>query len=64
MRAYRVGRSPDDPNHVLVDLEFDSAAAAGAFGDRLRAIWAEAGPRLGLESPSARVIEVVETHAY
>lgn len=64
VRSYRVARLADDPNHVVVDLEFETVTGAEAFADRLRALWAEAGPRLGLESPTARVLETVETHAY
>ena len=63
VRAYRVARPADDPNHVLVDLDFESAGEAEAFAERLRAIWVDAGPRLGLESPTARVLEVVETRS-
>jgi hypothetical protein len=61
VRAYRVSRFADDPNRVLVDLEFESVAEAEAFAERLRRLWVEAGPRLGLESPTARVLETVET---
>jgi hypothetical protein len=64
VRSYRVSRLAADPNHVIVDLEFDTTAEADAFGERLRALWAEKGPRLGLESPTARTLEQVETHVY
>jgi hypothetical protein len=64
VRSYRIARLADDPDHVVVDLEFDSAEEAEAFGEKLRALWVEAGPRLGLESPTARVLETVETHSY
>ena len=64
VRQYRILRLADEPNHVLVDLEFDSAGEAEAFADRLRALWIEAGPRLGLESPTARVLETIESHTY
>jgi hypothetical protein len=61
VRSYRVARLADDPNHVVVDLEFETIAEAEAFGEKLRALWSDAGPRLGLESPTARVLETVET---
>lgn len=61
VRGYRVSRLADDPSHVVVDLEFGSRAEAEAFAERLRRLWADAGPRLGLESPTARVLETVET---
>ena len=61
VRSYRVLRPSDDPNHVLVDLEFATLAEAVTFGEKLRALWADAGPRLGLESPRARIVDVVES---
>jgi hypothetical protein len=64
VRSYRVARLAGDANHVVVDLEFETVAEAEAFAERLRALWVEAGSRLGLESPTARVLETVETHAY
>jgi hypothetical protein len=64
VRRYRVSRLVDDPNHVQVDLEFDDADAAEAFGARLRELWGRVGPDLGLESPQARVLETVESKEY
>jgi hypothetical protein len=64
VRSHRVSRQADDPSHVVIELELDTVAAAEAFAERLRALWVEAGPRLGLESPTARVLETVETHSY
>ena len=63
VRGYRVSRLAADPNHVVVELDFDDAERAEAFAQRLRALWASAGPRLGLETPTARVLEVIETRA-
>ena len=59
-----MSRLADDPNHVVVDLDFETPAQAEAFGARLHDLWAAAGPRLGLESPTARVLETVETNTY
>lgn len=64
VRGYRMYRLAGDPNHVVVDLDFEDASDAEAFGGKLRALWADAGPRLGLESPTARTLEHVESHAY
>jgi hypothetical protein len=61
VRRYRVSRLKDDPNHVQVDLEFDSSDEAEAFGGRLRELWGRVGADLGLESPQARVLETVES---
>jgi hypothetical protein len=63
VRGYRIAQSAGDRNHVFIDLEFDDIGAAEAFKQRLEGIWVSAGPRLGLESPSARVVDVVESSA-
>jgi hypothetical protein len=59
VRSYRIARSVDDPNLVLIELAFDELDEARAFQVRLEELWMSAGPRLGLESPSARVVDVV-----
>ena len=58
---YRVARTADDPNHVLIELEFDEPSKAEAFRARLRELWGRVGTDLGLESPQARIVDVVET---
>jgi hypothetical protein len=60
VRRYRVLRLNDDPNYVIVDLEFDSAGEAEAFLQKMRRIWE--GPAKGvMQNPRALVAEVVET---
>jgi hypothetical protein len=61
VRSYRIARQADDPRRVIIDLDFDSSAQAEAFRERLQGLWASAGERLGLESPSARIVDVVES---
>ena len=64
VRRYRILQAADDPNFVVIELEFDSVEEAKAFGDRLRELWSRAGDELGLESPQARVFDSVESHDY
>jgi hypothetical protein len=64
VRSHRIARSSDDPNLVLIELEFDDRAAAEAFAERLRRLWDDAGEGLGLESPTARVVDLVEASTY
>ena len=61
VREYRIARAVDDPSYVLVDLDFDTTADAEAFLERLQAMWREAGPRLGFDTPQTRIIDVVES---
>jgi len=64
VRSYRISRLVDDPLHVVIELDFESISEAEAFGDRLRAMWANVGDRLGLEGPTARIVEHVERVDY
>ena len=64
VRRYRVLRSTDDPNYVVVDLEFDTPAEAEAFRAALHELWGRVGGDLGLDGPRARIVEVIETGEY
>ena len=61
VRHYRVARPTDAPNHVVVDLEFDTVGEADAFGQKLRALWEGPAAGLGLEDARMRILDVVET---
>ena len=61
VRNYRILRGTDDPNYVVIELEFDSTGEAEAFGGKLRELWGRVGDELGLEGPQARVLDSVET---
>ena len=39
VRSYRIRRRPDDPQQIVIDLEFDDRAAAEAYTDVLAKIW-------------------------
>jgi ribosomal protein L35AE/L33A len=56
VRSYRISRGVHDPNHVLLDLEFDDAAAAEAFLARLKPVWASA-PAGAIQNPTGIVVE-------
>ena len=59
--GHRITRAANDPNHVLIDLDFADRAAAEAFAERLRELWTRVDV---MRNPTARVVEVVETVAY
>jgi hypothetical protein len=66
VRRYRVLRPVDDPNYVMIDLDFDSASVAEAFLAALRRdVWGSAGaaPAL-LGSPQAKFVEAVDSKEY
>lgn len=59
-RRYVIWRQADDPNRVTIDLEFETTGEAEAFRGRLQSMWEGAGPALGLEDISARILDLVE----
>jgi hypothetical protein len=64
VRHYRIVRANDDPNRVMIELEFDTTDGAESFRSKLEEMWVEAGARLGLESASARIVDVAEQKSY
>ena len=61
VRRHRVMRSADDPNYVLIDLEFTSALAAEAAHDALLMLWGNVDV---VKNPKARIVEVLEAKEY
>jgi hypothetical protein len=60
VRRYQVLRAQDDPNLVMIDLDFDSVAEADEFLRAMEKIWA--GPaKAVMQNPRARVANLVET---
>jgi len=64
VRRYRILQAADDPNLVVIELEFNSKEEAEAFGKRLEELWSRAGDELGLRGPQARVFASIETTDY
>lgn len=63
VRRYRILRAADDPNYVMIDLEFDAANEAEAFLEGLRAMWERVLGTL-ISDPRARIVEPVEATEY
>lgn len=63
MRCHRILRPTDDPNYVMVDLEFDSPGEAEAMHDALRELWSRVEGTV-MMNPRARVVEVTESEEY
>ncbi len=60
VRRYHVHRSVQDPNFVMIDLEFDNLAEAETILERLRRLWAGPGAAV-MQNPEAWIIEAVES---
>ena len=65
VRRHRVLRPVEDPNYVVVELDFDTTTEAQACRIALRELWSsrEAAPAL-IGAPRVRIVETVEDQAY
>jgi hypothetical protein len=52
-------RSVDDPNYVMIDLEFDSLAEAEGLLTKMRRVWSGDGRNV-MRNPQARIVDTVE----
>jgi hypothetical protein len=60
VRRYQVHRAIADPNLVMIDLEFDSAAEAERMLEKLRHLWDGPGGAV-MRNPQAWIVETVES---
>ena len=59
VRRYKILRLQNEPNYVMIDLEFDNTAEAEAFVKKMQRIWE--GPAKGVMlNPRARIADFVE----
>jgi hypothetical protein len=63
VRRYKISRKIDDPNYVIIDLEFDELHDAEIFLSSLRNLWGRVEGKV-MNNPQARIIEVVESIDY
>lgn len=65
VQQYRIHRPTDDPNYVIIDLDFAHTAPAEAFLVAMREVWRSPAAAPALKgSPQARIVEMVENHTY
>lgn len=63
VRRYKILRAVDDPDHVMIDLEFDKASEAETLLSELRVVWGGVQETIGIR-PQSRIVEAVETKEY
>lgn len=63
VRRYQIQRAIDDPNYVLIDLEFDTHGQAQAVLAAMRVVWERVAGTV-IADPQARIVEPVETKEY
>jgi hypothetical protein len=60
VRRYQILRSVEDPNYVMIDLEFDSLDEAEGLLAKMRRVWSGDGQRV-MRNPQARIVDSVES---
>ena len=63
VRRYRILRPVDDPNDVMIELDFDDAAHAEALLSAMQGVWANLRGTIA-PNPATRILEVAETREY
>jgi hypothetical protein len=65
VRRYRILRPTDDPDYVMIDLDFDNASEAEAYLAALRrAVYSSRQTSPASGNPQTRIVEVVEAREY
>jgi hypothetical protein len=59
VRRYQILRAVDEPNYVMIDLEFETVSQAEALLAAMRVIWGRVEGTI-MMSPQARIVERVE----
>lgn len=63
VRRYQILRPVDNPNYVMIQLEFDTASDAEALLTAMRAVWSRVEGTI-MTNPKAQIVEIVETKEY
>lgn len=63
VRRYQILRPIDDPNYVMIDLEFETASKAEALLAAMRVVWGRVEGTI-MTSPRSQIVEAVEIKEY
>ena len=63
VRRYAIYRTLGNPNHVLIDLQFDDLREAEAMHTALQKLWNKVEGSV-MMNPKSRIMEEVETAEY
>lgn len=59
VRRYRIYRPVDNPNHVIIELEFDNREQAGKALVALQQLWPKVEGKVMMD-PKTRMLEITE----
>jgi hypothetical protein len=62
VRGHRIFRDANDPNYLVIELDFATLPEAEAMHARLRSLWRK--PLVQISEPTARIVETVEAMDY
>ncbi|HMR99640.1 MAG TPA: hypothetical protein PKE62_10310 [Anaerolineales bacterium] len=63
VRRYQVLRPVDNPNYVVIQLEFDTVGDAEALLAAMRAVWSRVEGTI-MTNPKAQIVEIAEAKEY
>lgn len=63
VRRYQIYRPANDPNYVIVDLEFDNLDDANAALSKLKKLWIQVDGKV-MVNPQTRILDIVESKEY
>jgi len=63
VRRYRIFRLANDPDYVIIDLEFDTLNDAEAALTALRNLWSQVEGKV-MFNPQSRMLNIAETKEY
>lgn len=63
VRRYQILRPVDNPNYVMIQLEFDTASDAEALLTAMRTVWSRVEGTI-MTKPKTQIVEILETKEY
>jgi hypothetical protein len=63
VRRYQIYRPANDPNYVIIDLEFDNLDDANAALSKLQKLWVQVDGKV-MVNPQTRILDIVEFKEY
>ena len=64
VRRYTILQPRDDPQYIMIDLEFDDAEAAEKMAAALQKLWQRVQTEGLIGSQQLRMVEVIESKTY
>jgi quinol monooxygenase YgiN len=62
VHRYRIFRSLDNPNYVMIDLDFERSSEANKFVEAMQQLWERVEGKL-IDRPQVRIVEALENQA-